>query len=183
MGLPFWSVPHPRNEFFTGRDEVVAEVRKRLTRRRKAALVEAISGLGGIGKTQTAVEYAYRYRDKYQAARPLVWALIKEMARISRESGAQFLVTLSPHDMSPGQDRSPWRVASFLEEFAADARSAGVPARQCIAEFFARGGNGRFVLSNELNYLNGQGNGFIATATRNWLTENYPLTVAKSRSE
>ncbi len=67
VGQPFWSVPHPRNEFFTGRDEVVAEVRKRLTRRRKAVLAQAISGLGGIGKTQTAVEYAYRYRNKYQA--------------------------------------------------------------------------------------------------------------------
>src|ERR1700694_3698610 len=31
----------------------------------------AISGLGGIGKTQTAVEYAYRYRDSYQA---MFWA-------------------------------------------------------------------------------------------------------------
>jgi hypothetical protein len=63
---PFLGVPR-ENPFFTGRAEVIAEIRQRLNRRRKAVLTEAISGLGGIGKTQTAVEYAHRYRDKYQA--------------------------------------------------------------------------------------------------------------------
>jgi tetratricopeptide (TPR) repeat protein len=60
---PFWSVPHPRNFAFTGREDVLAVLREQLTANRRAVL----SGLGGIGKTQTAVEYAYRHRDEYQA--------------------------------------------------------------------------------------------------------------------
>src|SRR2546421_3363628 len=68
-----WSVPYRRNPFFTGREAVLQRLHQVLHSQAVAALTQAqaISGLGGIGKTQTALEYAYRYRDEYQA---ILWA-------------------------------------------------------------------------------------------------------------
>ena len=62
-----WNVPYVRNPFFTGREELLKQLHENLAQNKAAASTQpqAISGLGGIGKTQTAVEYAYRYRDEY----------------------------------------------------------------------------------------------------------------------
>jgi tetratricopeptide (TPR) repeat protein len=63
-----WNVPHQRNELFTGRADVLRRLHSTLASGKTAALNQAaISGMGGIGKTQTAVEYAYRHRDDYSA--------------------------------------------------------------------------------------------------------------------
>jgi len=66
---PLNTLPHHRNAFFTGRDDLLDMLAATLTSNRTAALTQAqaISGLGGIGKTQIAVEYAYRYSERYQA--------------------------------------------------------------------------------------------------------------------
>ena len=64
-----WTVPYPRNALFTGREAVLARLATALRPGQVAALSQptAISGLGGIGKTQLAIEYAYQHRQDYQA--------------------------------------------------------------------------------------------------------------------
>jgi tetratricopeptide (TPR) repeat protein len=59
---PF-GVPYQRNRYFAGRQTVLRELHEQLTQATATAItqVQAISGLGGVGKTQTAVEYAYRH--------------------------------------------------------------------------------------------------------------------------
>ena len=71
---PIWNVPHLRDRNFTGREELLEQLHKSLASGKAAALTKAMVGLGGVGKTRTAVEYCYRYAGEYR----LVWWMASE---------------------------------------------------------------------------------------------------------
>ena len=78
----FWNVPFPRNVFFSGRKEVLQNLHNAFKKQKAIAVnqTQAICGLGGIGKTQLAVEYAYTFRSEYDA---IFWVSADTMDTIS----------------------------------------------------------------------------------------------------
>jgi tetratricopeptide (TPR) repeat protein len=62
-------LPYPSiGSLFKGRDEFLQELSKSLKRAGHTAIMNhALYGLGGIGKSRAAVEYAWRHQDEYSA--------------------------------------------------------------------------------------------------------------------
>jgi len=85
-----WNIPLLRNRFFIGREDILNKLQEALNTGKMATLSQplAISGLGGIGKTQTALEYAYRYHDNYHV---IIWmnadtneSLVADLANVAK---------------------------------------------------------------------------------------------------
>src|SRR6266487_1280736 len=86
----FWNVPLQRSELFTGREEALQRIHSAFAKGGTVALVQhpkAITGLGGLGKTRTAKEYAYRNHSEYEA---VFWVRAE-----SRETLMSDLVTIA----------------------------------------------------------------------------------------
>jgi len=61
-----WNVPYHRNMFFTDREPVLASLHDTFCSQKKLHQPLALRGMGGIGKTQIAIEYVYRYHSEYR---------------------------------------------------------------------------------------------------------------------
>ena len=104
-----WRVP-PRNAHFTGRDGMLAELRRRLRVGKGTLVVQALYGLGGVGKTQLALEYAHRFAADYQ----LVWWIDAEQPVLIPEQLAALAARLG---LPPGPT-----VAATVERLIAELR-------------------------------------------------------------
>jgi transcriptional regulator with XRE-family HTH domain len=93
----YWGLPTQRNPFFTGRQEILHHLHLLLARTqdRTSPRVCALNGIGGIGKTQTAIEYAHGYARDYTA---VLWinAETEESLLTSFASIACMLKLLTP---------------------------------------------------------------------------------------
>jgi tetratricopeptide (TPR) repeat protein len=105
-----WGNVPPRNKNFTGRVDILARLRGGASSRITAVLPEqkpddplpqAVQGLGGVGKTAIAIEYAYRHRSDYD----LVWWIPADQLPSVRGSLAQLASRLGLEPtMSTGID-------------------------------------------------------------------------------
>src|SRR3954451_7161182 len=80
MSSAIWNVPYHRNTHFVGRDQDLAELRKNLSSADVSSHAQVICGLGGIGKTQLALEYAYLHQADYAI---IWWINAEEPANIA----------------------------------------------------------------------------------------------------
>ncbi len=103
---PVWRVP-ARNPSFTGRDRMLERLHALLTRDDRV-VVQALQGMGGVGKTQLAVEYAHRFAPDYS----LVWWFDAEQPALLPDQFA----ALAPRLGLPAQLPGPDAVEDVLSE-------------------------------------------------------------------
>jgi len=142
-----WSVPYLRNPFFCGREETLALLREHLMADERAAIYQpyALSGLGGIGKTQIAIEYAYRFRGSYRA---VFW-----VRATSRESLITDFVTLAQLLGLPEYNVQDWQSAvEAVKHWFTRHKDwllilDEVDDFSVLADFLPRGGDGHIVMT------------------------------------
>ena len=63
--FPIHEIPFRKNPNFTGRKDILDTIHEEFSTSQNRVPIHAISGMGGIGKTQIAVHYSYEFMEEY----------------------------------------------------------------------------------------------------------------------
>ena len=121
-GKRIWRVPYLQNVYFTGRERLLTRLHTFLGRamilsereRYPVAVSQtrAIKGLGGIGKTQTAVEYAHRYGNEYDL---VLWVRADSREALLAQFAGLAPILGLPYAAETNQHRQAEAVKRWLE--------------------------------------------------------------------
>ena len=160
-GFPkVWGQVPPQNPYFTGREPLLEQLRETVTAGRAVVLPHALRGMPGVGKTQLAVEYAYRNRAEYD----LVWWVAADQPSLVPSS----LAALAPHlGLAPA-------TANGVQDAAAaviDALRRGTPYERWLLIF------DNADEPEDLNEVIPRGTGHVLITSRNHRWQNVAESI------
>ncbi|WEH18237.1 FxSxx-COOH system tetratricopeptide repeat protein [Streptomyces sp. VNUA24] len=143
-----WNAPQ-RNTTFTGRGQILDDLRDQLRSRSSAVGTEprTLFGLGGVGKTQVALEYVHRFMADYD----LVWWISAEhgdgVASALAELGARIGV-LGGDDMTQVSQKTVRMLSEGVptERWILVFDNADNPDE--LAPYFPQGGGGHILVTS-----------------------------------
>ncbi|HEY3368760.1 MAG TPA: FxSxx-COOH system tetratricopeptide repeat protein [Symbiobacteriaceae bacterium] len=140
-----WNLP-ARNPNFTGRGSLLAGLRDALHAGQPAAVIQAITGLGGVGKTQVAIEYAYRHTHEYalgwwvRAEEPAT--LVADYARLAQNLGLRLE---DPNNLAAAAEA----VRGWLEQQAGWLLIFdNATAPEAVSRYLPRGATGHVIITS-----------------------------------
>ncbi len=140
-----WTLPHRRNPHFTGRQDELAALAAAL-RGGGPAAVTPLTGLGGVGKTELATEYAYRHAADYDA---VLWLRAEDPESLAADYAALAGSLNLPEAAEAEQAHAVAAVRAWLDRhgrWLLVLDNATQPAE--VEPFLPRGGTGHTLITS-----------------------------------
>lgn len=165
---PIWGNVPQRNLNFTGRSDLLDQLSEQLTAgSTTAVLPAALHGMGGIGKTQMAIEYIYRHLQDYD----VIWWI---------EAGRQTQIRAALTDLARQMNLPGGNDASVAIPAVREALRTGRPYRRWLLVFDAAESPDQV---RPFFPTNGPGEILITSRNPDWAGVARPLEVALFKRE
>ncbi|KAI0873975.1 P-loop containing nucleoside triphosphate hydrolase protein [Hypoxylon argillaceum] len=139
--LPYRSLPYSRNHQFQFREDILQRLDVELRPGTDATSLQAtgLHGLGGVGKTQVALEFAYRHSEDYEA---IFWITAETAAKLRESLFSHVRAVMSTPENTPQQDTCEGRRVRWLIVFD-NIEDEGV-----IEQLWPKGSHGSIILTS-----------------------------------